>query len=98
MLLAPENMSHDQLVEANKKLQLVVSSMENKMKQMESQVSEMQFQIDQMKRLLYGAKRERFVKDIDENQLTFPFEVEEDKAPEKHTYKQVHQAKIYNRG
>ena len=36
----------------------------------ETQINEMQFQIDQMKRLLFGAKRERFVKDNDENQLT----------------------------
>jgi hypothetical protein len=49
----------------------------------EALISEMHFQIDQMKRLLFGAKRERFVKDNDENQLTLPFEVEQDETLEK---------------
>jgi transposase len=43
----------------------------------------MQFQIDQMNRLLYGAKRERFIANIDKNKLTLPFEVEQEEAPEK---------------
>jgi len=50
---------------------------------LESQISQMQFQIDQMKRLLYGAKRERFISNTDENQLSLPYEVEQEDAPEK---------------
>jgi len=46
-------------------------------------IEDMQFQLDQMKRLLFGAKRERFVKDKDESQMTLPFEVEEQAEPEK---------------
>lgn len=41
----------------------------------------MQFQIDQMNRLLYGAKRERFISDKDENQLTLPLDVPQEEAP-----------------
>jgi transposase len=52
-------------------------------KTLQEENTHMQFQIDQMKRLLFGAKRERFVKNEDENQLSLPFEVEEDKPPEK---------------
>jgi transposase len=50
---------------------------------LQSQVAQMQFQIDQMNRLLFGAKRERFISSTDENQLTLPFEVEQEDAPEK---------------
>jgi len=50
---------------------------------MQAQIDHMQFQIDQMNRLLYGAKRERFISNTDENQLTLPFEVEQEDAPEK---------------
>ena len=50
---------------------------------LQSQVSQMQFQIDQMNRLLYGAKRERFISNVDENQLSLPFDVPEDEDPEK---------------
>jgi len=46
-------------------------------KSLNSKVQHMQFQIDQFKRLMFGAKRERYVKEADENQLTLPFEVEE---------------------
>jgi transposase len=50
---------------------------------MESQIAEMEFQIDQFKRLLFGAKRERFEGNNDENQLALPFEVEPLEEPEK---------------
>ena len=33
---------------------------------MESRLADMQFQLDQMKRMIFGAKRERFVKNTDE--------------------------------
>jgi len=69
MSKALENMSFEDLVKHSKKL--------------ESKVSQMQFQLDQMKRLMFGAKRERFVKNQDENQLSLPFDVEQDDAPEK---------------
>lgn len=69
MAVAPENMTFEELLEVNKK--------------QEALINEMQFQLDQMKRLLFGAKRERFVKNEDENQLSLPFEVEDDKSPEK---------------
>ena len=36
-----------------------------------------------MNRLLYGSKRERFIKDVDENQLGLPFDVPEETAPGK---------------
>jgi len=49
----------------------------------ESRLQEMQFQIDQMNRLLFGAKRERFIQEHDENQLKLPFDVEQEAEPEK---------------
>jgi transposase len=69
MAKALENMTFEELLEINKK--------------QESLINEMQFQIDQFKRLLFGAKRERFVQDHEENQMTLPFEVEQEEAPEK---------------
>ncbi|WP_430937390.1 IS66 family transposase [Saccharicrinis sp. 156] len=65
-----------ELEKENKKLRELINSMESKM-------SRMQFQIDQMNRLLYGAKRERFVHDTDDKQLSLPFDVPEEEAPEK---------------
>ncbi len=49
---------------------------------LQAQINQMQFQIDQMNRLLYGARRERFIANTDENQLTLPFAVEQVEAPE----------------
>jgi transposase len=69
MSKALENMNPEELLEAAQGL--------------ESKVSQMQFQIDQMQRLLFGAKRERFVKDPDKDQMTLPFEVPEETEPEK---------------
>ena len=50
---------------------------------MQARISQMQFQIDQMNRLLYGAKRERFISNTDDNQLSLPFEVPQEEEPEK---------------
>lgn len=69
MSLSPEDMNIEQLLEENQKLK--------------TENSYLQFQIDQMKRLLFGAKRERFIKNVDENQLSLPFDVPQDTAPEK---------------
>jgi transposase len=52
-------------------------------KELKAENSYLQFQIDQMKRLLFGAKRERFERNADENQLTLPFEVQEQETPER---------------
>jgi len=68
MSTALENMDFDQLLELSKKQQ-------NQIHKMQSQMDQMQFQIDQMKRLMYGAKRERFIPNQDENQMQLPFEV-----------------------
>lgn len=62
-------MSRSELLQENKRLQ--------------SQIDQMQFQIDQMKRLMHGAKRERFIPNKDENQMALPFEVEEQPTPQK---------------
>lgn len=52
-------------------------SLEDEIKSYASQISRMQFQIDQYKRLLYGAKRERFVSNEKYGQMELPFEVEQ---------------------
>jgi transposase len=76
MSMVLENMGFNELLKLAKKQQAQISHMQ-------SQVNQMQFQIDQMKRLLFGAKRERFIPNKDEKQMTLPFEVETDPAPEK---------------
>ena len=50
---------------------------------LESKLAEITFQHDQLKRLYYGAKRERFEKNADENQMTLPFDVPQEEEPEK---------------
>ena len=69
-------MTKAELLKVNKKQETVIT-------QLESKVSQMQFQIDQMNRLLYGAKRERFISDSDINQLSLPFEVPQEEESEK---------------
>jgi transposase len=76
MPLGQQNMTPEQLLEENQKLKA-----ENL--RLEDRIHDMQFHIDQMKRLLFGAKRERFIPTKDDKQLTLPFEVKEDQAPEK---------------
>lgn len=43
----------------------------------------LRFQVKQLNRLLFGAKRERFIPNRDENQMTLPFELEQQDEAEK---------------
>ena len=87
---APENMSSQELMKANKKLKLQLDSansqninLESQKQSLESKLELVQFQLDQMKRMIFGAKRERFVPDKNDKQLSLPFNVEPEAEPEK---------------
>ena len=67
-----KNMSFDELIEVNKELESQKIAYESQLKSYESRISQMQFQIDEFRRLFYGAKRERFIPNQDENQMTLP--------------------------
>jgi transposase len=83
MSRAPENMTFEQLLDGYKKQESIIEESGATIAQLQAQINQMQFQIDQMNRLLYGAKRERFISNTDKNQLSLPFEVPQDDAPEK---------------
>ena len=53
-------------------------------KQLEEKVKYLQFQLDQLKRMLFGAKRERFVSNAGVGQVTLPFDLPDEaiKEPE----------------
>jgi transposase len=76
MSKALENLTKEELRKLNRKQDTQIAHLE-------SEVSQLKFQIDQMNRLLYGAKRERFISSTDKNQLALPFEVEQEEDPEK---------------
>ena len=92
-----ENRSSQELIKANKKLKLQKrfleyqkqslesqkQSLESQNKSLESKLAQMQFQIDQLNRMIFGAKRERFVPDKNEKQLSLPFDVEPETETEK---------------
>lgn len=76
--------SHKSVLESRySDLQAQKAVLETQKSTLEAKVSQMQFQIDQMNRLLFGAKRERFIQNRDENQMTLPFDVEPEKEVEK---------------
>ncbi len=69
MLKELENIQQEQLLEEVKRLR--------------DENQHLQFRIDQLNRLLFGAKRERFIPNQDNSQMTLPFDVEQDQEPEK---------------
>ena len=69
MQMELENMTSEKLLEV--------------IKELKAENNYLQFQIDQLNRLLFGSKRERFMPNRDENQLTLPFEVPQEQEPEK---------------
>jgi hypothetical protein len=76
------NMGYEELLAVTEKLQGRNADLEIQNASLESRLSNMQFQLDQMKRLLFGAKRERFVPARDEKQMPLPFDAEEEPKPE----------------
>ena len=76
-------MTFEQLLESYKKQESVIEESGATIAQLQAQINQMQFQIDQMNRLLYGAKRERFISNTNENQLSLPFDVPQEEVPEK---------------
>ncbi len=76
------NMGFDELLAVAEKLQEQNINLEVQNASLESKLGNMQFQLDQMKRLLFGAKRERFVPTKNENQMTLPFDVEPEQKSE----------------
>lgn len=71
-----------QLQKQNQLLQMAVQKSEEKIrqteernKQLEEQAKYLQFQLDQIRRLMFGAKRERFVSNSDVGQMTLPFDI-----------------------
>jgi len=69
-----EHMSKEQLIETIRQKDIDVKIKDEK-------IGDLQFQISQLQRLLFGAKRERFVSQNDDKQLKLPFELEQ--QPEK---------------
>lgn len=83
MSKALENMDREQLLntaillqETIKQQQKTTTQLQDTTRKYEARISQLQFQLDQMKRILFGAKRERFVPTRDEKQMTLPFDVE----------------------
>ena len=70
MSTALENMVQEELLQAAKELEV-------KNRHLKSDNQYLQFRIDQLNRLIYGAKRERFVSNETHGQISLPFEVEE---------------------
>ena len=56
--------------------------LEEQKEQLSEQNKYLQFQLDQIKRMLFGAKRERFISNADVNQMTLPFDLPEEPATE----------------
>lgn len=76
-------MSFEELLEITKKMESENEDLVKTNQKMEARLNDMQFQLDQMKRLIFGFKRERFIKNTDENQLTLPFDVPPETEVEK---------------
>lgn len=83
MSVTLEKMTLSQVRHYAKELESVLDEKQNQLTQKQStlaqkqaKISSLEFQIAQLKRLLFGAKRERFIPQNNPQQMTLPFEVE----------------------
>ena len=72
-----EQMSLTQVRGYAKSLESSLDQKDDLLSQKQSKIDSLKFQIDQLKRLLFGAKRERFIPENNPQQMTLPFEVKE---------------------
>lgn len=80
-----QNTSGISVSELQKHIEILQNSnqiTEEKLQASEEKVKYLEFQLNELKRLIFGAKRERFISNAAVNQLTLPFEVEEIPAAE----------------
>lgn len=73
-----ENMSKDDLITTIRQKDIAT---EKQLQSKDEKISELQFQISQLQRLIFGAKRERFISTTDDKQLSLPFDIEEQPKP-----------------
>ena len=83
-----ENLTKEELLKELFKSKNQITQQENQLLEKESQliektnqITQLNYLVDQLKRLAFGAKRERFIPQ-DENQQSLPFELEENKELE----------------
>lgn len=70
--------NHIQILEqTNKIIEEKLQASEQKLQASEENIKYLTFQLKELKRLVYGAKRERFISNTAVNQLILPFEVEQ---------------------
>lgn len=70
--------NHIQVLErSNQVYEDKIQVSEEKIQVLEEKNKYLEFQLKELRRLIYGAKRERFVSNAAVNQLTLPFEVEQ---------------------
>lgn len=81
MSKALENMTREELLQAAKNLESEKQKLESKAEKLESKAEYLQFRIDQLNRLLFGAKRERFISSQTHGQMSLPFDLP-DEEPE----------------
>jgi transposase len=82
MTKALENMVQEELLQAAKEL-------EANNRHLKSENQYLQFRLDQLNRLIYGAKRERFVSNETHGQMSLPFEPEEKPEEEQEQEKET---------
>lgn len=76
-----ENMSKEELIETIRQKDIDAKKHEQLLQIKEDKIGDLQFQISQLQRLLFGAKRERFISQTDDKQLKLPFETEQQPEP-----------------
>jgi transposase len=82
-ILVPELQKQNQLLLiANRNAEEKVNLIEGKLLQSEEENKYLKFQLDQLKRMIFGAKRERFVSNAEVNQMVLPFDIPQEPVEE----------------
>lgn len=85
-VVAKRNEEANQLAEeAVQKAEQTILQTKQQLLQAEEKNKYLQFLYDQLKRMMFGAKRERFIANIDVDQMTLPFDVPEQPVAEQPT-------------
>lgn len=74
--------NNSKLESHNSKLESKTSELESQVNKLDQEVSYLKFQIEQFKRAMYGSKSERFISNTNQEQLSLPFEVDEQQVLE----------------
>ena len=77
-----QNYTQEQLIDLLKNQVISATNLTSENLNLESKINKLQFELAQLRRMIFGSKSERFIASQNQEQLTIPFDIDQDQLAE----------------